>query len=63
LPSEDDNDIKVLRVKVCRLTVACKDQEKLLLICDDKEAKLKKEIASLKIKLAELERVEEGMRK
>jgi len=32
-------------------------------ICDDKEAKLKEESVSLKIKSGESKRVEEGMRK
>jgi len=52
VPSEDENDIKGLRYDISRLTTACKDQEKLLQICDDKEAKLKEEIVRLKIKLA-----------
>ena len=63
VPSEDENDFKVLRAKISRLTIACKDQEKLLQICDDREAKLKEQIISLKIKLPESERDEEGMRK
>ena len=46
-----------LRAEISRLTTACKEQEKLLQIYDDKEAKLKEEIVSLKIKLAELEKI------
>lgn len=52
VPSEDENDIKGLRADISRLTSTCKDQEKLLQICDHKEAKLKEETVSLKIKLA-----------
>lgn len=61
--SDDENDIKVLRDNIYWLTNACNDQEKLFQICDYKEAKLKDDIISLKVKLEELERVEEGMRK
>jgi len=50
--SEDEDNGKSLRDDISRLVVACKDQEKLLHICDDKEAKLKEHIVSLKIKLA-----------
>lgn len=62
LPSEDESDIKILIDEISRLTFACKYQEKLLQICDDKEAKLKEEIMSLKIKLEKSKKVEEGMR-
>lgn len=63
VPSEDENDINVLRDNISRLTISSKDQANLLKICDDKEAKIKEEIVSLKIKLAKLEKFEEGMRK
>ena len=53
MSSEDEDNVKVLRVEITKLIVACKDQEKLLQIFDDKEAKLKEEIVKLKIKLAE----------
>lgn len=58
-----ENVIKALRAEISRLTTTCKDQEKLLQIYDDKEATLKEDIVRLKIKLAQLEKVEEGMRK
>ncbi len=57
-PNGYENVIKDLRDEISRLTYACKDQEKLLQICDDREVKLKEEIINLKINLVELERVE-----
>ena len=53
VPCEDENDFKVLRFDISRLTIASKDQQNLLQICDDKEAKLKEDTVNLKIKLAE----------
>lgn len=61
--NEDENVIKGFRVGIYRIKFACKDQDKLLQIYDDKEAKLKEDIFTLKIKLEESEKVEEGMRK
>jgi len=49
--NKDEDNVKTLRVEISKLTTTCKDQEKLLQISDDKEAKLKEEIVSLKIKL------------
>jgi len=56
IPSEDENDSKFLRAKISRLTIACKNQENLLQICDDKEVNLKEEIFSLRIKLEKSEK-------
>jgi len=63
LPSEDEDNIMVLSTEILRLTTVCKDREKILQICDDKEANVKEKIVNLKIKLVESKKVEEGMRK
>lgn len=61
--NEDANIIKGVRDGISKKTTACKDQEIFLHIFFDKEAKLKEDIVSLKVKLVEAEKFEEGMRK
>lgn len=61
--SQDENVIKGLRVDISKLTIVCKDKEKMLQIYGDKEAKLKEEFVSLKVKLEKAKKAEEGMRK
>lgn len=59
--SKYENEIKVIRVEISRLIVACKDQEKILNIFYDKEAKIKEEINSLWAQLEDSKRNEEIM--